>query len=223
MTTSLNVGFPPSWHHEERLQLILLFYVLNSSLVLECPPDIVTVIRFRWNYLHVLELSGMKLIAIAKIFFVGHTDQTLIFCFLLEYKKARQEIKKKSSDTLKLQKKAKKGNSKNSAPDIEPWGKVPGWPGFIFEVDSVHFLDFCRCHGPAGQMGATVLIWTTLASAEYIGAQKSWQRTSRLTPVPTLAFTSWQPPCQLCFVNEPRDFLWGFGIIQKSFWANILS
>lgn len=27
-----------------------------------------------------------------------------------EYKKARQEIKKKSSDTLKLQKKAKKGN-----------------------------------------------------------------------------------------------------------------
>lgn len=62
----------------------------------------------------------MKLIAIAKIFFVGHTDQTLIFCFLLEYKKARQEIKKKSSDTLKLQKKAKKGNSKNSAPNIEP-------------------------------------------------------------------------------------------------------
>ena len=35
-----------------------------------------------------------------------------MFCFLLEYKKARQEIKKKSSDTLKLQKKAKKGNRK---------------------------------------------------------------------------------------------------------------
>lgn len=31
-------------------------------------------------------------------------------CVFLEYKKARQEIKKKSSDTLKLQKKAKKGN-----------------------------------------------------------------------------------------------------------------
>lgn len=30
-------------------------------------------------------------------------------CVFLEYKKARQEIKKKSSDTLKLQKKAKKG------------------------------------------------------------------------------------------------------------------
>jgi hypothetical protein len=36
-----------------------------------------------------------------------------MFCFLLEYKKARQEIKKKSSDTLKLQKKAKKGNFRN--------------------------------------------------------------------------------------------------------------
>lgn len=35
------------------------------------------------------------------------------FCFLVEYKKARQEIKKKSSDTLKLQKKAKKGNLTN--------------------------------------------------------------------------------------------------------------
>lgn len=33
------------------------------------------------------------------------------FCLrLAEYKRARQEIKKKSSDTLKLQKKAKKGN-----------------------------------------------------------------------------------------------------------------
>eukprot|EP00069_Balaena_mysticetus_P008574 bmy_19706T0 len=35
-----------------------------------------------------------------------------------EYKKARQEIKKKSSDTLKLQKKAKKGNSANSAVNV---------------------------------------------------------------------------------------------------------
>lgn len=35
--------------------------------------------------------------------------QTLSFLSWAEYKKARQEIKKKSSDTLKLQKKAKKG------------------------------------------------------------------------------------------------------------------
>lgn len=37
-----------------------------------------------------------------------------IFLFFLEYKKARADIKKKSSDTIKLQKKVKKG--KNTAP-----------------------------------------------------------------------------------------------------------
>lgn len=36
----------------------------------------------------------------------------LIGLFVTEYKRARQEIKKKSSDTLKLQKKAKKGEKK---------------------------------------------------------------------------------------------------------------
>ncbi|KAG9339349.1 hypothetical protein JZ751_023741 [Albula glossodonta] len=35
-----------------------------------------------------------------------------------EYKKARQEIKKKSSDTLKLQKKAKKGQSGLNIPCV---------------------------------------------------------------------------------------------------------
>lgn len=35
-------------------------------------------------------------------------------CLSAEYKKARQEIKKRSSDTLKLQKKAKKGLSSPS-------------------------------------------------------------------------------------------------------------
>lgn len=44
-----------------------------------------------------------------------------IFCSLVEYKKARQEIKKKSSDTLKLQKKAKKGNYEFCG--SVPWGK----------------------------------------------------------------------------------------------------
>lgn len=40
---------------------------------------------------------------------MDYIDNRGCVCFL-EYKKARQEIKKKSSDTLKLQKKAKKGN-----------------------------------------------------------------------------------------------------------------
>lgn len=61
-----------------------------------------------------------------------------MFCFLLEYKKARQEIKKKSSDTLKLQKKAKKGNSAASAVTSVPLGKrAPA--GFVFEAESVRF------------------------------------------------------------------------------------
>lgn len=42
-------------------------------------------------------------------FDIDYIDNRDCVCFL-EYKKARQEIKKKSSDTLKLQKKAKKGN-----------------------------------------------------------------------------------------------------------------
>lgn len=42
-------------------------------------------------------------------FGIDYIDNRDCVCFL-EYKKARQEIKKKSSDTLKLQKKAKKGN-----------------------------------------------------------------------------------------------------------------
>lgn len=42
--------------------------------------------------------------------FPHHNCSTVfIFSFGPEYKRARQEIKKKSSDTLKLQKKAKKG------------------------------------------------------------------------------------------------------------------
>lgn len=56
-------------------------------------------------------LSVMKVMTVPKIFSVEQSGKMIqLFCFLLEYKKARQEIKKKSSDTLKLQKKAKKGN-----------------------------------------------------------------------------------------------------------------
>lgn len=55
--------------------------------------------------------SVMKVTAVPKILAVDQSGKVIqLFCFLLEYKKARQEIKKKSSDTLKLQKKAKKGN-----------------------------------------------------------------------------------------------------------------
>lgn len=46
-------------------------------------------------------------------FWLAHHDTKTqylhTYCNLSEFKKARQEIKKKSSDTLKLQKKAKKG------------------------------------------------------------------------------------------------------------------
>lgn len=38
------------------------------------------------------------------------SDVLIVVSLFAEYKRARQEIKKKSSDTLKLQKKAKKGN-----------------------------------------------------------------------------------------------------------------
>ncbi|KAG7253531.1 hypothetical protein CRUP_037387 [Coryphaenoides rupestris] len=41
---------------------------------------------------------------------------------VLNYKRARQEIKKKSSDTLKLQKKAKKGKRNLSSPSTSAIG-----------------------------------------------------------------------------------------------------
>lgn len=53
-----------------------------------------------------------------------------------EYKRARHEIKKKSSDTLKLQKKARKGEEGvlggggytcQPLRDTPVWGRQPGW------------------------------------------------------------------------------------------------
>ena len=66
----------------------------------------------------------MRVMVVPKRFSVEQGGKIIQqFCFLLEYKKARQEIKKKSSDTLKLQKKAKKGNSTNSAMHSVTLGK----------------------------------------------------------------------------------------------------
>ena len=44
-----------------------------------------------------------------------------------EYKRARHEIKKKSSDTLKLQKKARKGRAQSTHRGTAPWGP-PRYP-----------------------------------------------------------------------------------------------
>lgn len=82
------------WHHRRQKQLIVFpserfaHWLIHKR---QKPPEA--------SYKLYCEVSNMN-----------HSRCEWIWlCFSAEYKKARQEIKKRSSDTLKLQKKAKKG------------------------------------------------------------------------------------------------------------------